>query len=196
MLVSMKAGIAYLAMPKTGSTAIEAALAPDCDIVMSGHPNLKHMRLRRFERQIRPILPSAEVETVAVIREPLDWLGSWYRYRARPQLNGHQNSTADVSFNAFVEAWLLDSPPSFARVGRPSEFLAAPQDSTGINHLFRYDEFTMLTEFLERRFARPLALQHLNVSPAMELHLSPTLRDALMERMQLEYTLYEDALCR
>ncbi|QIK41078.1 gamma-glutamyl kinase [Pontivivens nitratireducens] len=196
MLVSMKAGIAYLAMPKTGSTAIEAALAPGCDIVMSGHPNLKHMRLRRFERQIRPILPPGDVATVAVIREPLEWLGSWYRYRARPQLQGQRNSTSDLSFDAFVEAWLQDDPPSYARVGRPVEFLEPPQSSLGIDHLFRYDAFDALAEFLAQRFGRPIAFETLNVSPAMELTLSPALRRETIDRMAVEYTLYEGALCR
>lgn len=196
MLVSIKAGLAYLAMPKTGSTAIETALATDCDIVMSGHPNLKHMRLRRFERQIRPILPNGEVETVAMIREPVDWLGSWYRYRARPQLEGQRNSTAGMSFDDFVQSWLQDAPPPPARVGRPAEFLAPPQDGRGIAHLFRYDAMDMLVTFLSERFGRPLNLERLNVSPPMALDLAPSLHRALEERMAEDFALYEDALCR
>ncbi|WP_145996709.1 gamma-glutamyl kinase [Monaibacterium marinum] len=196
MLVSLKAGIAYLAMPKTGSTAIEAALAPDSDILMSGHPNLKHMRLRRFERYVRPLLPASDVETVAVIREPIEWLSSWYRYRSRPQLDGRPNSTAQISFNEFVEAWLQDDPPAYARVGKPAEFLAPPQDGPEISHLFRYDAFDMFVEFLSDRFDRSLAVPHMNVSPAIDVDLSPALRAQLCENLSADYELYEDALCR
>lgn len=196
MLVSLKAGIAYLAMPKTGSTAIEAALAPDSDILMSGHPNLKHMRLRRFERYVRPLLPANDVETVAVIREPIEWLSSWYRYRSRPQLDGRPNSTAQISFNEFVEAWLQDDPPAYARVGRPAEFLAAPQDGPAIDHLFRYDAFDLLAEFLSNRFGRPLAIAQMNVSPKINAELSPELEAQLRDSMSIDYEFYEGALCR
>lgn len=194
MLVSLNAGIAYLAMPKTGSTAIETALMQDSDIVMSGHPNLKHMRLRRFERFVRPLLQDYEVDTVAVIREPIEWLGSWYRYRARDALAGKPQSTASLSFEQFITDWMMDDPPIHARVGRPAEFLAAPQGGTGITHLFRYESFDALVSFLEARFNRKLSLQMINVSPKMDLDLSADLRRALDERLRPEFDLYDGAV--
>ena len=54
------------------------------------------MTLRTFERFVAPYLdwigvPS--VETVCVIREPVDWLGSWYRYNARHAIRKEPRST-------------------------------------------------------------------------------------------------------
>ena len=196
MIVSLTAGIAYLAMPKTGSTAIESVLAPECDIVMSGHPKLKHMRLRRFERFVRPLLKDAQVETVAVIREPLDWLGSWYRYRARPQIAGSPNSTAGIGFDRFVRDWLSRTPPPHARVGRPADFLAAPQGGPGLAHLFRYDDFAALEALLSERFGRALALPRHNVSPVMDLALTPETRARAMAALAEDYAIYEGAASR
>ena len=41
---------------------------------------------------------------VALMREPVDWLGSWYRYRQRDGMARPQNSTREISFDAFVRA--------------------------------------------------------------------------------------------
>ena len=79
MLVSIRRRLAYIAMPKTGSTALEPVLAPLCDICLVG--TAKHMNMRAFERYMLPYLRYLgleEVETVCVVREPVDWLGSWY----------------------------------------------------------------------------------------------------------------------
>ena len=193
MLVSIKAGIAYLAMTKTGSTAIEDALAPHCDIVMSGHPGLKHMRLRRFERFVRPLLGGAQVETVSVIREPVEWLGSWYRYRQRPAIAGGVKSTGGITFERFLRDWLREEPPEHARVGRPSEFLAPAPNGPPLDHLFRYDEFDTFAAFLERRFGRTLATSRMNVSPVLSLEAPADLLAEVRAALAPDYALYEGA---
>jgi len=33
------------------------------------------------------------------MREPISWLGSWYRFRQRPHLDGRPASTKDMSFD-------------------------------------------------------------------------------------------------
>ena len=55
MLVSIKHHLAYLAVPKTGSTAIEQALAPLCDLRFM-RPHAKHLDMRTFERFVLPYL--------------------------------------------------------------------------------------------------------------------------------------------
>ena len=52
----------------------------------SRSPRTKHMTMRVFERYMMPYLReigAGDTETFCVIREPTDWLGSWYRYRSR-----------------------------------------------------------------------------------------------------------------
>ena len=142
MLVSISRRLAYLAMPKTGTQSLERVLTPLCDIRYGGLPRVKHMTLQTFERFVRPYLEAlgaGDTETLCVIREPVDWLGSWYRYRGRAALDGHPNSTRDVSFAEFVEAYLRRPTPPFARVGRISRFVAGASGGPGVTHMFRYE---------------------------------------------------------
>ncbi|MFO7855490.1 MAG: gamma-glutamyl kinase [Paracoccaceae bacterium] len=169
MLISVRRRIAYLAMPKTGTTAVEAALAPHCDIVFGKAPSVKHVTYARYRRVVRPMLRdfgAAHSETVCVLREPVDWLHSWWRYRRRESLRGRPQSTEGVSFDAFVEAWLeAEDPPEFARVGRPSRFVSAPKGAPPLDHLFRYDRLDRLAAFLSERFRSEFDFPRLNVSP-------------------------------
>ena len=88
MLISYRTGLCYLAAPKTGSTAIEDRLRPACNIILQGNPHTKHINVREYRAHVAPMLRqfgAPDIELCAVIREPLDWLGSWFRYRQRPQ---------------------------------------------------------------------------------------------------------------
>jgi hypothetical protein len=102
-------------------------------------------------------------DVVAVMREPVDWLGSWYRYRRRDTLSGHPNSTANLSFDAFVSAYCHGDPPPFARVGSQAKFLEPQRNGTRVTHLFRYEDRQGLRGFLERlrrKYAADFALHH------------------------------------
>ena len=105
MLEFWKENLVLLAVPKTGTTAIEKSLSPFADISILNPPGLEHTPVAKFNRFVQPYLESVgsnAMETVGVIRNPLDWLGSWYRYRARPFLDGKPNSTKDVIFDDFI----------------------------------------------------------------------------------------------
>jgi hypothetical protein len=52
MLVFWKARLVFLAVPKTGSTALEAAFLPWADASFLNPPRLKHMTVRRYRRQL------------------------------------------------------------------------------------------------------------------------------------------------
>lgn len=195
MLISVRRRIAYLAMPKTGTTAVEAALAPHCDIHLLG-PGVKHAQYGKFRRFILPMLRDGfqveRVETVCVLREPVDWLHSWWRYRRRESLDGKPQSTEGVSFDAFVEAWLAPGePPEFARVGRPSRFVAAPKGAPPLDHLFRYDRLDRLAAFLSERFRSEFEFPRLNVSPDDGgAALSPAVRARLERERPEEFELF------
>ena len=56
MLIFWKARLVLLAVPKTGTSAYEAALAPHAAIVVSDPPELKHAPVYRYNRFFRPML--------------------------------------------------------------------------------------------------------------------------------------------
>ena len=183
-------------MPKTGTTAVESVLAPQCDMVFAGDPRVKHMTHRRFARYIVPYLVEMgadDVETACLIREPEDWLRSWYCYRGRPALDGHVNSTADLSFSAFVAAYMQTPRPRFAQVGRQARFVSDTDGMLAVKHLFKYENFAAYTAFLEDRFGTRIALPRVNVSPERDAPLDPALRRELQDMLADEYAFHAGA---
>lgn len=194
MLVFLRENLVFLAVPKTGTTAWHDALRPRADVVLANPPELKHAPLFRYQRFLRPMFETAcnaRPETLAVIREPVAWLGSWYRYRQRPFLKGKANSTEGISFDAFVHAHTKGKPPAFANVGSQARFLRPHASGEPVTHLFRYEDQTGLGEFIADRLGTRPALARLNTSPDADLTLSERTMMRLRERCADEFELYE-----
>ena len=194
MLILWKENLVIFAVPKTGTTAIEQALAPHAAISFLRPPAAKHMTHQRFNRFMRPWLKKEgkeDIRTVALMREPISWLGSWYRYRQRPEVAGSANSTAGLDFDAFVRAYLGENPrPAYARLGSQARQLSKSRTEVGIDHLFRFEEMGRFVEFIEARVGVRLELPRINVSPAMPLTLSPALEKRLRQQHALDFDLY------
>lgn len=193
MLVFMKQRLVMLSVPKTGTTAWQTALAPVADIVVRDPPELKHAPLYRYNRFFRPMFEkvcNAEMETVAVMREPVDWLGSWYRYRQRPFMEGRPNSTKGISFDEFVDAYSTGQPPAWANVGSQAKFLEPRPNGTAVTHLFRYDHLEKLLDFMQVRLDRQISLTRENVSPEIALTLSEETHRKLHRKRPEEFAMY------
>lgn len=195
MLVFWKEKLVLLSVPKTGTTALEKALSSQAAIVVSDPPELKHAPVYRYNRFFRPMFERAckeeNIETVAVMREPVSWLGSWYRFRRRDFMKERPNSTHDVSFDEFVEAYIRGDKPSFSNVGSQAKFLEPRPNGTSVTHLFRYEDQPKLIGFLEKRLSTQIVLSRENVSPVMELNLSPRIETQLRQKCADEFELYE-----
>lgn len=194
MLIFSKAKLAFLAVPKTGTTAYQLALRDHADLVISGPPELKHAPLYRYNRFIRPMFEKVcgtDLDVLAVMRDPMDWLGSWYRYRQRPALSGHPNSTQEVSFEAFLLAHLDQSPPPFANVGRQSKFLEARPNGVQVSYLFDYRDQSGLQNFLQDRLNVSFSLDRQNVSPPARLTVSTEVEDKLRRDRAEDFALFE-----
>ena len=194
MLVFYKERLAFLSVPKTGTTAYEAALAPRADMVISDPPMLKHAPVYRYNRFIRPMflrVCDAELELMAVMREPISWLGSWYRFRRRPFMEGKPNNTFDVSFDEFVLAYMKGNKPGFADVGSQANFMKGQPNGTEITHYFRYENQPRLQSFLEERLEVTLDLTQQNVSPKMDLVLDSDVEKRYRRKFADEFALYD-----
>lgn len=193
MLVFFREGLVFLSVPKTGTTAYQTALRDRADIVVSDPPELKHAPLYRYNRFFRPMFEKvcdAQMQTMAVMREPVSWLGSWYRYRRRPFMRDSPNSTFDVSFDAFVDAYLEGDKPGYAQVGSQAKFLEPRPNGTSVTHLFRYEDPDRLNRFLQERLDFEFALARENISPAMDLTLSPETERRYRRKCAEEFDLY------
>lgn len=194
MLIFLKEQLVFFATPKTASTAIETTLGNFCEIRLSRNPSVKHTPYRKYQRFLAPFIATVidrEPDRIAAFREPVDWLGSWYRYRGRPELTGSKNSTNGISFDQFVEGYLQDTPPHFARVGSQAKFVSDKDGALGMTHLFRYNQLDIMVDFMAKRLKKQIKLPHSNVSPKAELSLSPALLKELQNTYARDFEIYE-----
>lgn len=191
MLVFWRQGLVFLATPKTASTSIETALGPMAAVVVTRPPQLKHTNAQKYQRQVAPFLGDAKGEkfvTCALMREPVDWLGSWYRYRQRPE-ETPEKTTRGKSFDDFVLAYCRADQPEFANVGAQANFLT-PEGFRPVDYIFRYENMARFVAFLEKRLGIPVALPVENVSPRTGTPLSPTVEATLRAHAHRDFALY------
>ncbi|PIV75205.1 MAG: gamma-glutamyl kinase [Rhodobacteraceae bacterium CG17_big_fil_post_rev_8_21_14_2_50_65_11] len=193
MLVFWKQRLVLLAVPKTGTTALEGALLPHASAAILDPPGQKHLSAMGYRNRLAKFFEQRgrnPMELVAVMREPVEWLGSWYRYRSRLQIAGKATSTQGVSFDTFVDAWLRADQPDFAQIGSQAKFLTDDRGKVAVDRIYRHDRIADLVAFLEDRLNTPLDVPRANVSPAGETALSTAMRDRLHEEAAAEFTLW------
>ncbi|AVO36550.1 hypothetical protein [Pukyongiella litopenaei] len=192
MLVFSAQKLAFIAVPKTGTTAIEMALRPRADIIFGKHR--KHMTARRFHSRIAPFLADVfdlRPEVFAVMRDPEEQIRSWYRYRRRDGLTRDDHSTDAICFDRFVLDVIADDPPPHAGIGSQWNMLTGPRDAVLVTHLFAYESQPLLLEFLRDRFGEVIVPKRKNVSPPADAPLSPEIRDRLRASRAREFALYD-----
>jgi hypothetical protein len=192
MLVFRKHRLVFLATPKTGSTAVEVALGGMAEIAITNPPEMKHTTVGRYNRFLGPWLKAAlgeEYETCALIREPRDWLGSWYRYRQRDGVVP-KNSTRAISFDQFVQGYCATPRPAFANVGSQAQMLQTA-DGARVTHLFRYERMDDFVDFLEDRLNCAITLPRVNVSPQGATPLTAASEALLRQTLAADFEIYD-----
>ncbi len=186
MLIFLERQLAFLATPKTGTTAVETALRPHAEVVFK--KNRKHIPAARYANKVAPFLKETfgvRPESVAVIRDPLDQLVSWYRYRHQDRLDGTPQSTKGVSFDEFLRDVISDSPSKRAQVGRQFAFLTSGRGQVAVDHLFAYERQEVFLDFLTERLEVRIEISRQNVSPRVPAQADPDTVRAL-ERARAE----------
>ncbi|MYM57181.1 hypothetical protein [Thalassovita mangrovi] len=194
MLVFVDANLVLFAVPKTGSTAYHMALKGQATISFAGKPAYKHMALRKYERHFGPFLKDAygiEPERVAVMREPVEQIRSWYRYRSRPTPRKEKGVLGGMSFDDFVAAVIAPKPPEFAKIGSQLTFLSSDDGAVRVDHLFAYERPLLLRQFLTERLGKDFETRPKNVSPQIDAPLSAEMEAALRQARAEEFALYD-----
>lgn len=196
MIVFIKEKLVILSAPKTGTTSLQAALEPHAFIMFRDPPGVKHVNLGKYQRQIRDLLENladGPLETFGIVRQPLDWMGSWYRCRQRDQLKGHKNSTHGIAFDELLMSYMSDDRPHCARVGDQARFYKPRPNDKPIDHLFQYEQLDQAVAFLENRLGRTFHLPHKNVSPKIDLPVSDDNYRAFLGYAADQYTVWNSA---
>ncbi|MFN3823013.1 MAG: gamma-glutamyl kinase [Pseudorhodobacter sp.] len=194
MLILPSPRLVVLEVPKTGSLALRAMLEPLATDLAPDAP--RHIRAEAFDRNHRAALETelgGRVELVAVVREPLRRLQSWYRYRQRDNVAALRISTREVSFNDFVADYLSPHPHPRAKLGRQDRFVGWDGARARVDHLFDYRRTDRLVAFLSDRLGTRLKLPFRNVSPEAEdtdYTLEEEVLARLLKRNAAEFDLY------
>ncbi len=194
MLVFSAQNLAFIAVPKTGTTAVELALRPHADIIFT--KGRKHMPAQKFHKRIAPFLDASfglRPDRMAVIREPEEQIRSWYRYRTGDRQKGSAKSTFDLSFDEFVRDVISDDPPPHAGIGSQWNMVTG-RGQVLVHHLFSYEHQPVLRNFLDDRFGENIEVKSKNVSPPAEAPLDDSTRKALRKARAKEFALY-DRIC-
>ncbi|MFD1797586.1 sulfotransferase family protein [Paracoccus aurantiacus] len=188
MLIFWDQRLVFLATPKAGSTAVEVALEPLASLAVQRPPEMKHADAAGFHRHIHPWLTemtSDHFTTVALMREPLDWVRSWYRFHLRDA----QDQDADAErFEDFVQAYLGDSKTLTQGIGTQAAFLTG--GDIPVDRIFRYEDMPAFTNFLDEWLDCEISLPRINVPPAADVSLSPGTEASLRQALAADFALY------
>ncbi len=180
-----------LALPKTASTALERTLAPYATEVVGSPPGQKHLPARGFVHTKAHELaeqghPRESYELVTMFREPIAWLESWWRYRAR---DDSRQSTAELGFEEFALRYLAGDGDAPVPKGRPARFIHA-EGAVAVDRVFSVERPDVWSTWFSERIGAPLEFERRNASTADRGRLSSATRQALTAHFAPEYDVW------
>lgn len=193
MLIFWEPRLVFLATPKAGSTAIEAALEPLSAVAVQRPAALKHVDIATFRAHVQPWLEQVAggpFATVALMREPVDWLRSWYRFKQRDDHEDPEHRMEGVSFARFASTYAAGpAGPAALSLTTQARFLTGADKP--VDRIFRYEQMDAFVDFLEDRLDCAISLPRVNVPPSVDVALSPAEEQALRQAMAEDLALYD-----
>ncbi|WP_137157388.1 hypothetical protein [Rhizobium sp. FKL33] len=192
-----------LCQPKTGTTALHEALSSEASTAIRTPPTAKHVPYGTFINKVAPFISGGKVDrskltVVSVMREPIDWFGSWYRYNsrgdlARPGSKFHGKFTGNISFDDYLKALLLPrkDAPEYARLGGPCSVALDNDGYVGVNKLFRYTDLDALVDYVSKLLDKPLNLPKSNVSEDRRLDASGETLARVRKHFAPDFEIYD-----
>lgn len=191
----------FVAVPKTGSTSIESALAAYGDHSPFGR---KHASMSTAVKRLGPGIVKRYL-AFCVVRHPVDWVLSWYAYRSRSELSDpehrhHQNYSGLLSLEDFLQSFVFTArPQSKSRrergLGAQRDKICDRSGTILVDKLCRYEN-------LERDFQTVMSelgidavdLPLLNESPSgkklVKENLDPALYDKIANHYERDMALF------
>ncbi|WP_137123720.1 hypothetical protein [Roseomonas sp. HF4] len=199
MMASLRFGFIVLSMPKCASSSLQQTLTPVCDVRFKDH--MKHVDLGFVETFVLPMLGARRApqpyapRIFCLMRDPIDWLHSWYRYSwdadGRPSARGGYGDAVFADFAAFLDAYFSDRPPRVGGVLRQSDFIRSRGGALGRVELFRFEDHARLLATLEGLCGQDLPLKVTNQSrPKRPEDFSGIDLIGLRRRLADEYAIY------
>jgi hypothetical protein len=190
-----QAGFCFLSTTKTGSTAVEQAFQRYASVVARRPPRVKHATAATFDKVWVPVLahyghPRESYELVCVVREPVDWVHSWWRYRARPGTEGRDGHTGDVPFDAFAEQVVSGA----VRLGSSANFVRVPEGRPPVERVYRYEHLGDAVAWMAGRLGVDVPdLGRVNASPRASSPVTASTRRLLEDHFAADVALHASA---
>ena len=164
-IFSPSGGFLFISNTKVASSTIHHLLYPVADAIFYRPQLGKHFDYAQTHDRLAqwggPV-PSA-LYRFGVIREPLDWMRSWYKFRSRPDMRaaGHARGKmaipADKSFEGFIDDVLAGVPEDYASIRAQSHFFTDRAGTVQMDFLARLDAIGEDSRILARHPAlKPL----------------------------------------
>lgn len=127
---SLERRIAFIHVPKTGGTAIMKALESIPDAV----PLMPHARARDVRDIVSPET-YATLTTIAVVREPFDWIGSYWRYMQQDENHPLYETMKGASFSSVVRRVSQLIPVGW----RQTDYITDESGQRMVNHVLHFE---------------------------------------------------------
>lgn len=205
MLISHDHNFVVLSNTKCGSTSLVHSLESHVDIAFTVDHRLRHTPFKAYEAHLKPYLRGQwgagvdSFDVFCVFREPLDWLGSWYRFRCRNELADpkhpkHAEYAGHLSWEDFLRSVIYtpmrDRSPCI-RIERQSTFVSSQAGGPKGITLFRYDDLPQLISLLLGRMGKEIDILNWNVSPKIPLQTPASLEKEVRNVLKDEFAIYD-----
>lgn len=180
-------GVTFVAVPKTGTIAIEKAFAPYAS-------NIAPLDAHKHDNVAKVKLVSSN-PCLCLVRNPLDWIGSYYRFLRFSPFFARSDCLFGIhskSFEDFVQAHvrgrrMWPEPHRFQH-----EYVCS--GGLSVEWVYRYDALTDAMDHLSEVCGVAPKIDKHNVSRKLELELSEGTRLQFEKYMEKDYCLYEQAM--
>lgn len=154
----------------------------------------KHTTAAQYQNSVAPFLrqfSGARPEIVALMRDPIEYIRSWYRYRSRLTDPENPRTLKNISFESFAIGTTQDPQPVFAAIRNQSHYLMLKDESVPVHHLFDYDEHERIQTFFSDRFHEDIEFPVRNVSPFVPTPLSDEAEQSLRKVHARDFALFD-----
>lgn len=191
MLIFWDQRLVFLATPKAGSTAVAMALESLASVSIQRPATLKHTDIAAYRRHVGPWLQAQtgeEFTTVALMREPVEWLRSWYRFKLRDDHEDPLHLMEGLSFADFADRYVAADRQGTLQIGSQASFLCDAEHQ--VDRIFPYEQMDEFIHFLEDRLDCAIELPRINVPPAVDVSLPPAHEERLRDALRADMDLY------
>ena len=194
MLIGVRNRFVFIANSKTASTSIEHSLVGHAEIQRGGGPQRKHIYLRDALSEYdflfgRDGYGIESFFTFGVMRDPVSWIQSWYRYRC-----GNKVESPLPAGMSFGEFWALNDWNRTMLQGVPrlqSYFFTDKAGASIVDYIIPYsqlaDHFTTICEGLGIK--SPLQSKNVSKVKGREIAIAPELAEEMRTFYAEDYAL-------